>query len=246
VAIIRLNRPERRNALNGGMIGELFKAFDFAEGSGARCVILTGNGGAFCSGADLDYIGEISKLDMNENYIDAGRLADLYLKIFKFPAPVIAMVNGFALAGGCGLASVCDFIIASRERAKFGYPEVKIGFIPAIVMVFLLRRVPAGRARELLMRGNVIDADEALKIGLINYVVPHNELENFTFKFADELISGTSPTAIRFVKEMINNILFMNLEDAIEYAISMNSISRVTEDCRRGINAFLNKEKIRW
>ncbi len=247
VAIITLNRPEKRNALNPELIEELSKAFDIAVRDDlVRCVVLTGAGNSFCSGADLEYIQKISELSSYENYIDAEKLAGLYLKIYRFPKPTIAMVNGFALAGGCGLASVCDFIIASKENAKFGYTEPRIGFIPAIVMVFLLRRISPGKARELLIRGNIINADEAVEIGFANYAVPDVELRNFTFKFANDLISEVSPESVKFVKEMLSNVYSMGLEQAIEYAKGMNSISRLTEDCKKGIESFLKKEKIRW
>ncbi len=247
VAIITLNRPEKRNALNPELVGELSNAFDLAtEDDSVRCVILTGTGNSFCSGADLEYIKKISDLSSYENYIDAEKLANLYLKIYRFPKPTIAMVNGFALAGGCGLASVCDFIIASKENAKFGYTEPRIGFIPAIVMIFLLRRISPGKARELLLRGNIINADEAVEIGFANYSVPDAELKNFTLKFAQDLISEVSPESVKFVKEMFSNIYSMGFEQAIEYAKSMNSISRLTEDCKKGIELFLKKEKIRW
>ncbi len=246
IALITLNRPEKRNALNPELIDELGKAFDLAMDESIRCVIMTGTGNSFCAGADLEYIQKIANLNAYENYLDAEKLAQLYLKIFTFPKLTIAMVNGYALAGGCGLASVCDFVIASKENAKFGYTESRIGFIPAIVMVFLSRRIPGGKARELLLRGNIIDADEAVEIGLANYSVPDDQLKNFTLKFAQDLISETSPESIKFVKDMLSNIYFMGLQQAIEYAKEMNSISRLTQDCKKGIEAFLKKEKIRW
>ncbi len=246
IALITLNRPEKRNALNPELIDELDKAFELAMDENIRCVILTGAGNSFCAGADLEYLQRISNLNSYENYADAEKLGQLFKKIFTFPKITIAMVNGYALAGGCGLASVCDFIIASKENAKFGYTETKIGFIPAIVMTFLIRRITGSKARELLIRGNIIDAEEAVKIGLANYSVPDAELKNFTIQFAQELISETSPESIKFVKEMLSNVYFMCLESAIEYAKGMNSISRLTDDCKKGINAFLKKEKIKW
>jgi len=247
IATITLNKPEKRNALNPELVDELLKAFDLAmEDENIRCVILTGTGNSFCAGADLEYIQKLSNLNSYENYLDAEKLAQLYLKIFTYPKLTIAMVNGFALAGGCGLASGCDFVIASKENAKFGYTEPKIGFIPAIVMIFLLRRISCGKARELLLSGKIIDAEEATKIGLANLSVPDAELKDFTFKFAQDLIAETSPESVKFAKEMLSNIYSMGLNQAIEYAKSMNSISRLTEDCKKGINAFLKKEKIRW
>lgn len=246
IALITLNRPEKRNALNPELIDELGKAFDLAMDESIRCVIMTGTGNSFCAGADLEYIQKIANLNAYENYLDADKLAQLYLKIFTYPKLTIAMVNGFALGGGCGLASVCDFIIASKENAKFGYTESRIGFIPAIVMIFLLRRISAGKARELLLSGKIISADEAAEIDLVNYSIPDGELKSFTFKFAQDLISETSPESIKFVKNMLSNLYSMDLQQAIEYAKSMNSISRLTQDCKKGIEAFLKKEKIRW
>ncbi|MCS7230059.1 MAG: enoyl-CoA hydratase/isomerase family protein [Candidatus Kryptonium sp.] len=246
IATITLNRPDKRNALNSELVDELSKAFDLAMEENIRCVILTGSGNSFCAGADLEYIKKLSTLNSYENYLDAEKLAQLYLKIFSYPKITIAMVNGFALAGGCGLASVCDFIIASKENAKFGYTEPKIGFIPAIVMAFLVRRISGAKARELLLTGNIIDAEEAVRIGFANYSVPDDELKNFTFKLAENLATETSPESIKFIKEMLSNIYFLGLHQAVEYAKAMNSISRLTEDCQKGINAFLKKEKIKW
>lgn len=246
IATITLNRPEKRNALNAELIDELLKAFELAMDEKIRCIILTGTGNSFCAGADLEYIQNLSNLNSYENYLDAEKLAQLYLKIFTHPKLTIAMVNGYALAGGCGLASVCDFVIASKENAKFGYTEPKIGFIPSIVMTFLIRRISSGKARELLLSGNIIDAEEAVKIGLANYSIPDAELRNFTLKLAENLIIETSSESIKFVKEMLSNIYSMGLQQAIEYAKAMNSISRLTQDCKKGINAFLKKEKIKW
>ena len=244
VGLIQLNRPEKRNALSPELVAEVSNALDLLSGK-VRCVVLTGSGNSFCAGADLGYIKKISEMNIYENLLDANSLANLYLKIFNFDLPVIAMVNGYALAGGCGLATVCDFIIASKS-AKFGYPEVKIGFIPAIVSVFLVSRVSGGIARELLTTGRIVDAEEALKFGLVNRVVPDDELESFTLKFANELIESVSPEAFKLTKKLLNRVSFMGVEDAVKYALGVNTISRFTEDCRRGINAFLNKEKVRW
>ena len=162
--VITLNRPDKRNALDDILVKELTLAFVAAgKDQNVKVIVLSGAGPAFCAGADLDYLQRLSAFDQEENQTDSRQLAGLFRVIHETRKPVIAVVNGPALAGGCGLASVCDFVLASREKARFGYTEVRIGFVPAVVMIFLIRRVGEGNARELVLRGNVIDASEAFK-----------------------------------------------------------------------------------
>jgi methylglutaconyl-CoA hydratase len=171
VAVITMNRPEKRNALSPEMIRSLRDAFDsFLDDKDVRVIILTGEGGSFCAGADLGYIQQLSTFGAEENLADSRMLRDLFWKIYTYPKIVIAKVHGPALAGGCGLAAVCDVTIAADD-SEFGYPETKIGFIPALVSVFLTRKIGEQHARELLLSGRKISAEEAYSLGMINSVV---------------------------------------------------------------------------
>ena len=175
VATITLNRPEKRNAISAVMIAELQTALDEIEKSHVRVAILTGAGKAFCSGMDLEMLAAMAQQSPSENQEDSRRMAKLFRRIWSFPRPLIAAVNGPALAGGCGIAMLCDFTLAVPE-AKFGYTEVKIGFLPAIVSVFLMRQIGEKRARDLLLTGRIIEAEEAKEMGLINEIVPAEKL----------------------------------------------------------------------
>lgn len=244
---IVLNRPEKRNALNNVLIRELTEVFQYCnKNSEIKAIILTGAGSAFCSGADLEYLDKISKYSLEENKEDSNKLLRLFSTIYEIKKPTIAMVNGPALAGGCGLATVCDFIIASKENAKFGYPEVKIGFIPAIVMVFLIKRIGEGLTKELVITGKLIDAIEAKSINLINEYIEHEKLVEHTYEFVKKLISENSHIAIGLCKDMIINFGNLYYKQAMEYAANMNAVARMTEDCKKGIRAFLDKQKIKW
>lgn len=246
-ATITLNRPEKRNALDDVMVGELTTAFTQAgREPNIKVVIIQGSGTAFCAGADLEYLNRITQFDLEENRNDSGKLANLFRSIYELRKPVIAVVNGPALAGGCGLASVCDFVIASEEDASFGYTEVRIGFIPAVVMIFLVKRVGEAKARELIVRGNIIKAAEAHAIGLVNKVIPAAELHEAANSLADELVSQNSLHAMGLCKEMLSKLHGLNLPDSLDFAANMNAAARMTPDCKAGIAAFLNKEKMRW
>ncbi len=246
-ATITLNRPEKRNALDDVMVGELTNAFTQASrDQSVKVVLLQANGPAFCAGADLDYLSRIAAYDLEENRTDSTKLANLFRTIYELRKPVIAIVNGPSLAGGCGLASVCDIVVASEERATFGYTEVRIGFIPAIVMIFLIKRVGEGRARELILRGNIINALEAARIGLVNTVVPEAQLHASATAIAEELIQNNSLNAMGLCKEMLSKLHGLNVADALELAANMNAAARMTADCKAGIAAFLKKEKIEW
>ena len=246
-ARITLNRPEKRNAFDDVLVRELTLAFVSAgKDQNVKVVVLAGVGPAFCAGADLEYLNRLSRFDLEENRADSQQLANLFRLIHELRKPVIAVVNGPALAGGCGLATVCDFVIASEENATFGYTEVRIGFLPAVVMIFLLKRVGEGTARELIVRGNIIGATKAREIGLINMVVPERELESATEALCMEIIQQNSGTAMSLCKEMLSKIHGMNLMDSLDFAANMNAAARMTPDCKQGIAAFLKKEKHQW
>lgn len=247
IAYITLNRPEKRNALNAETVSELKEAFGMAQGDeGVKVVVLSGEGKAFCAGADLGYLQQLQKNTYEENLADSQHLMQLFHQIYTLSKPVIAAVNGHALAGGCGLATVCDFSFSVPE-AKFGYTEVKIGFIPAIVKVFLLRKIGEGRAKELLLGGQLISAEKAAQWGLINDVVQEEEtLSQKVEDFATMLISQNSGQSMALTKEMIGKVQELPLEEALAYAASKNAQARATEDCRKGIASFLNKEPLQW
>lgn len=246
VAFITLNRPEKRNALNHALVAELKKSFDrAADDAQAKVIILKANGEAFCAGADLEYLQQLQKFSLEENFQDSNHLKELFLKIYTHPKIVIAQVQGHALAGGCGLATVCDFV-ASVPAAKFGYTEVKIGFIPAIVTVFLLRKLGEAKAKEMLLSGDLFSADQVQRMGLINEVVEADKLEDFVQQLAKKLVDGNSAESMKLTKQLIATVPSMAIEDALTYAAEMNAKARGTDDCKKGIAAFLNKEKLSW
>lgn len=246
-AVITLNRPAKRNALDDLMVRELTAAFSSAaRDPQVKVVLLQGAGKAFCAGADLEYLHRLASFDLEQNKADSQQLATLFRMLHEIRKPVIALVNGPALAGGCGLAAACDFVIAAEETATFGFTEVRIGFIPAVVLVFLVKRVGEGRARELVMRGNIFDARRALAIGLASQVVPAGLLESSALALADELIEQNSLLAMGLCKEMLAKLHGLNLLDSLDFAANMNAAARMTPDCKEGIGAFLRKEKKEW
>jgi len=229
------------------MVSELSAAFQSAQrDDSAKVIILRADGESFSAGADLAYLQKVSKYDFDQNQKDSSSLMKLFLQIYTQRKPVIALVQGNALAGGCGLATVCDIIIAARETARFGYTEARIGFIPAIVMVFLIRRVGEARARELSLRANLLTADEASVIGLVNMVVPAVQIDAAGEKLANELITNCSGSSMGLIKELIARIGGMSMNDALEYAANLNALTRMTDDCKKGIESFLRKEPVRW
>ena len=242
IAEVTLNRPEKMNSLDEKLIRELTQLFrDISSNNEIKAVILSGAGGNFCSGLYLDYLQKISLFDLQQNKDDSRRFKDMLLSVYSCTKPVIAKVSGYALAGGCGLASACDIIIAD-DTAKFGYTEVKIGFIPAIVMLFLLKRVSETHAKDLLLTARIIDSAEAQKIGFINYSVKKEELDNKVNEVCSQLMKNYS-SSIALTKEMFSNISNMHVEDALEYACDLNAKTRMTEDCKKGIAKFLSKNK---
>lgn len=246
VAYITLNRPEKRNALGPKLVEELttiFTAIDQHET--LKVAVLRGAGKVFCAGADLGYLQQLQTNSYAENVEDSLRLKQLFERIYTLSKVVIAEVHGHAIAGGCGLANVCDFVFSAPE-AKFGYTEVRIGFIPAIVKVFLLRKIGESRAKELLLSGDLIDAQKAYEYGIVNYLVPADQLREEVTKFAQKLCKSNSGQSMELTKKMIGRIQEMTFQDALNYAAEMNADARGSKDCKRGINAFLNKEKIEW
>ncbi len=240
VALVTLNRPEKRNALNEEVIAELKTALLEADANeNLRAVVLTGAGSDFCSGADLAALRKISESSIIENLEDAQSLMELFVLIRRVRFPVVAAVRGRALAGGCGLATACDIVLAGRS-ARFGYPEVKIGFVPAMVMAILRRNVSEKRAFELLTRGADIDAIEAERIGLVNQVFDDEEFETQV----ETYVAGferVSRSAVALSKRLLYGIDGMAFEAALRAGVDTNAIARMTEDCQRGIKRFLEK-----
>lgn len=241
IATVTLNRPEKRNALSAGLVRELrevITALDTDET--VRVVVLQGDGKAFCAGADLAYLQQLAGFSVLENMSDSRLLQETLHALYTCSRPVIAKVHGPAIAGGCGLATVCDFIVAGRTGAVFGYSEVKIGFIPAIVMVYLIRKIGDTQARRLLLSAEQISAEEAYRIGLVTHVVDDDKLDETVAALASGLASN-SASAMMLTKDMLNNLHGMSLDAGLRYAASMNALARQTDDCRAGIARFLQK-----
>ncbi len=244
IATIALTVPEKRNAISAQMIADLLGALDQAEASPARVVILTGAGKAFCAGMDLGELQHLARQMQQKNFEDARRMTRLLYRLYSFPKPVIAAVNGAAIAGGCGLATVADFILAVPE-AKFGYTEVRIGFTPALVSVFLRRRIGDTHVRDLLLTGRIIDAEEALRIGLVTEVVPMEALMERAREVAASLVAA-SPTAIAQTKKLLVSFDRTAIRAELEAAIEANADIRSTPDFREGVSAFLEKRPPKW
>jgi len=244
LAIITLSRPEKRNAISSAMIDDLLGALDACEKGSAQIVILTGAGKAFCSGMDLEMLQAISGQSPEQNVADSRRMAVMFRRLFDYPKPLIAAVNGAAIAGGCGIATLCDFTLAVPE-AKFGYTEVRVGFIPALVSIFLRRQIGEKRARDLLLTGRIFDAEEAQRIGLVTAIVASDQLQASARELAASLLAN-SPSSLRRSKALLSQCAKEQLDREIEWAVQENANIRTTEDFREGITAFLEKRKPEW
>ncbi|CAN5457593.1 enoyl-CoA hydratase-related protein [soil metagenome] len=237
-----LNRPEKRNSLDEEMIKEITDFFELiSKCDKTKTIVLSGADGNFCSGLFLDYLQKISEFDILQNRQDSDRFKKMLLSIYNCKKTVIAMVDGYAVAGGCGIASACDIIVTAKD-AQLGYTEVKIGFIPAIVMIFLLKRVSESHAKDLLLTSKFISGEEAFRIGFANYSVDKNEIGKFTEKLCADL-NKMPMSSLMLTKEMFKNVSSMSFESALEYAVDLNAITRMTEECKKGISSFLNKSK---
>lgn len=237
---ITLNRPEKRNALNDALVNDLKTALREADGDETlSAIVIRGAGKDFCSGADLSALRKISESDALENWDDANNLRELFSLIRKVKIPVAAAVHGRALAGGCGLATACDVVLAA-ESARFGYPEVKIGFVPAMVAAILRRNVSEKRAFELITQGFEFSAAEAERIGLINRVFAD---ENFDAEVKNYLsvYETVSRSAVVLSKRLLYQMDGMTFETALASGVDINTIARLTDDCKNGIAKFLNK-----
>lgn len=246
IGTITLNRPEKRNALSPELIQTLHEVILRAE-QDDRCkvIILRAEGEAFCSGADLGYLQQLQQFTVDENLEDSRRLRDLLLLMYRLKKVIIAEVQGSAIAGGCGLMTVCDFAFTVPD-AKFGYTEVRIGFVPALVSVFLIRKIGEARARQLLLTGKLVTAAEAHQMGLITEVVPPEKLSASVRQLAASLIKNASAASLQLTRRLIDEVQNYPLEEALERAAKENAIARGTDDCKKGVASFLNKQPLSW
>jgi methylglutaconyl-CoA hydratase len=244
VATITLNRPEKRNAISFELIDDLLRALDEVAKSDAIVVIVTGAGKAFCSGMDLDNLKGLLGRSPEQNVKDSEAMVRLFRSLYEFPKVTIAAVNGAAIAGGTGLALLCDFTLAVPE-AKFGYTEVRIGFVPAIVSTFLLRQVGEKQARDLLLTGRLFDAEEAVRLGLISEIVAPEKLMERARELA-ALLMANSAASLRATKKLLTDHGRAELDAQIDAAVRENAAIRTTADFREGITSFLEKRKPVW
>src|ERR1700677_3289601 len=244
IATITLNRPEKRNAMSFALVRELMAAMDEIETSPANVVIFTGTGKAFCAGMDLEELKSLVGKTHEENVKDSSMMATLFRRLYDFPKPTIAAVNGAAIAGGTGIATMCDFTLAVPE-AKFGYTEVRIGLVPAIVSAILVWQVGHKIARDLLLTGRLFDTAEANRYGLVNEVVAADRLTDRARELAAQLLEN-SPSSVRATKQLINGFIFTHINEHIAAAIEDNARIRTTSDFREGVASFLEKRKPVW
>lgn len=246
IAEITINRPEKRNALNPTLVSDLTAAFLFAQSDvNVKVVILKANGDVFSAGADLAYMQQLQNFSYNENIQDSTALKDLFETIRTLQKVVIAQVEGHAIAGGCGLATICDIVFAVPE-AKFGYTEVKLGFVPAIVSCYLIQKVGETLAKKLLLSGDLFTAAEALTYNLITSVTKSDEINQTVREFALNLTNNTSGNSLALTKQLINQTSNTWLDSCLSNAIEVNAKTRESDDFKKGISSFLAKEKINW
>jgi methylglutaconyl-CoA hydratase len=243
---IKLNNPEKRNAMSPALISGLKEAFLSMESNeDVKVVLLSASGKAFCAGADLAYLQQMQEFTYEQNLADSRSLKELFDLIYNFPKVVIAAVQGHALAGGCGLVTVCDFAF-SAPAALFGYTEVAIGFVPALVSVFLLEQIGGAKTQELLLSGELITSSKAAELGLITEVIPSEELEKTAFNFAQKLIVKNSGSSMTETKMLLRELTKETRTKALDFAAELNAKVRANPDCKQGIAAFLSKSKPVW
>lgn len=242
VASLVLDRPEKRNALNGVVVERLLEALaDTAAHPDVRVVALRGNGPDFCAGADLAELEKIAEMGPEESLADATRMGDLFTAMRHHPRPVVAVVTGRALAGGCGLATACDLVLA-HEGARFGYPEVHLGFVPAMVMAILRRKVGEGRAFELVARGERISATEARELGLVNRVLAADGFDDAVDAYLTEL-AARPPSALALSKRLLYGLDELSFDEGIARGAEVNALARMTPACRDGVRRFLERTR---
>lgn len=245
IRLLTLNDPQRRNPLSPALVQELLAALEAAAQDPAiRAVVLSGAGSAFSAGADLEFLKNVTTAGAEANYAHSRELMRLFHRVYTFPKPTIAAINGPAVAGGAGLATACDLAIIS-EQAQLGYTEVKIGFVAALVGVILVRNVGEKHAKELLLTGKLITAQEAYRMGLVNRVVPPEQVLDEALALAQE-VSANAPTSLALTKELLHALPGMGLEDGFRLAAIANAWVRETGDLAEGIAAFFEKRPPRF
>ena len=245
VAWVALNRPDVRNAFNEVMIEELIRVLEQVENDASvRVLVLTGNGKAFCAGADLNWMKKMKGFSYEENYADALRLAELMFKLYNLPKPTVARVNGASIGGSNGLVAACDIVIASH-RAEFSLSEVKIGLVPACIGPYLVKKIGEKACRELFLSGERISADQARDLGLVSDVVTHINLTKRVEERVSSLVTS-GPNALAVSKDLLAKISFMSLEEAKDYTARVIAELRTGDEAQEGMTAFLEKRKPKW
>lgn len=246
IATISINRPEKRNALNPELVKSLTEHLQQAsDDDEVKVIILKAIGNTFSAGADLAYLQQLQHNTHEENVADSENLKTLFTTIYYLPKVVIAQVEGHAIAGGCGLATVCDIIFAVPD-ASFGYTEVKLGFVPAIVSCFLMRKTSETIAKKILLTGELFSAEQALAYNLITYVTNKEEISQTVQQFALNLCDNASGNALMVTKQLIGQTTNPSLEKSLNLAVQINARVRESKDFKKGIAAFISKEKIKW
>ena len=245
IVTIYLNRPDVHNAMNEKLMKELTTCFkNLSEDKEVRVIILSGKGKSFCAGADLNWMKSMAKYSKEENIKDSRILLDLYEAIYNCPKPVIARINGHAFGGGIGLFAVCDINI-SVPNLKFAFSEVKLGIIPAVISTYIVRRIGLSNMKQLFITGERFNSEYAIKIGLIDYVVPEEELDPFIQKYSEQIISS-GPNAVKEVKKLVQSYEKMDINKYKENTVKKIADLRISEEGQEGINAFLEKRKTKW
>lgn len=246
IATITLNRPEKRNALDNHMAQAIHQALiQLKDDDNCKVLIIKANGEAFCAGADLSYLKTLQSNSYEQNLEDSTALMEMFKALDAFPKITIAQVEGAAFAGGCGLVSLCDFSYATPD-ASFAYTEVKIGFIPAIVSVFLSTKIGENNAKKMLLTGNIFTAQQALNLQLISNIANKETIETEVSALANQLVKTVSADSIQITKQLLSDIKGKSLNEQLTMAAVANAKARSSNDCKKGINAFLNKEKLNW
>ena len=246
VAFLKMNRSEKRNALDDIAVREMIDCIKEADSdSDVRAIVIEGDGPAFSAGADLDYLLRLSRNTIEANYDDSAEFRRLLLEIYYSRKLTCALVRGPALAGGFGIALACDLIVGS-EKARFGFTEVKVGFVPALVLNFAMKKLNEADVRRLVLTGKIVDSTEAIRMGIMAEIIPDHEIENYLDNFLVEFCRGTSRNAVALTKEVLRGVSGLNLPEALRYSTHKNAEARSTEDFQKGVNSFLKKEKPEW
>jgi methylglutaconyl-CoA hydratase len=245
VARVWLNRPDVRNAFDGLMVSELRKTlFDLGTLDAVRVIVLGGRGASFCAGADLQWMKSTAAFTREENLREAQALADLFFTVYNSPKPVVARVHGAAMAGGSGLVAACDVAVAALGT-QFGFSEVRLGIIPAVIAPYVIAKIGESAARELFLTGERFEAVKAHEIGLVRWAVPEEDLDRTVEQRVQELLQG-GPRALAEVKALIREVAWRRVEDVQRYTVERIADLRTSSEGQAGMRAFLEKQKPPW